>query len=198
MQNLPNLRYAYNKRLQELPGLYGKITVKYIITGNGNVCSAEVVSTTMNDKKLENVIKNKILDWKFDPLNVIADTTEVVYPFVFTQGQSADDVWKKELEQRIQGDRSHDEVFEGWEICNEVIEEYFDQYATQNNKKSGIFSVRISITMQGFIENIEIQNSTIESKVTEIELLKTIRALTFKNCSECKGCTLADYTFSFL
>jgi hypothetical protein len=85
MQNLASLRYAYNKRLREKPGLKGKITVKFAIPESGDVRSCEKVSSTVNDYDLEQEIIDKISLWKFERINKPGDVTEVVYPFVFSE-----------------------------------------------------------------------------------------------------------------
>ncbi len=85
MQNLASLRYAYNRRLREKPGIQGKIYVKYRIDENGDVISSKVVKSSMHDRKLENTIAKKIKTWKHCPINKSGDITEVVYPFVFSQ-----------------------------------------------------------------------------------------------------------------
>ncbi len=85
MNNLAALRYAYNKRLREMPGLKGRVTVKFAIDEFGKVVFCSIVSSTMNDKVLEDIVKAKILKWKFNRINKPGDVTEVVYPFVFSQ-----------------------------------------------------------------------------------------------------------------
>jgi TonB family protein len=85
MQNLAALRYAYNKRLREKPGLKGKITVKFAIDEFGKVIFCQVVNSTMGDSQLEKTVVGKIRLWKFEKIDKPGDVTEVVYPFVFSQ-----------------------------------------------------------------------------------------------------------------
>ena len=85
MQNLAALRYAYNKRLREKPGLKGKITVKFAIDEFGKVIFCQVVETTMGDPELETTVAAKIRLWVFEKIDKPGDVTEVVYPFVFSQ-----------------------------------------------------------------------------------------------------------------
>lgn len=84
MQNLSALRYAYNQRLRDRPGLTGKITIKFAVDEFGNVIACEVIESSVADNQLETVIKGKILRWRFDRINKPGDITEVVYPFVFS------------------------------------------------------------------------------------------------------------------
>jgi TonB family protein len=85
MQNLAALRYAYNRRLREKPGLKGRITVKFAIDEFGKVIFCSVVSSTMGDPPLEKTVVSKIKRWVFEKIDKPGDVTEVVYPFVFSQ-----------------------------------------------------------------------------------------------------------------
>jgi TonB family protein len=85
MQNLAALRYAYNKRLREKPGLKGKITVKFAIDEFGKVIFCQVMESTMADQELEVSVTDKIKRWMFEKIDKPGDVTEVVYPFVFSQ-----------------------------------------------------------------------------------------------------------------
>ena len=85
MQNLAALRYAYNRRLREKPGLKGRITVKFAIDEFGKVIFCQVVSSTMGDPPLERIVVSKIKRWVFEKIDKPGDVTEVVYPFVFSQ-----------------------------------------------------------------------------------------------------------------
>ncbi|NLE02975.1 MAG: AgmX/PglI C-terminal domain-containing protein [Fibrobacter sp.] len=85
MQNINALRYAYNKRLRERPGLKGKVTVKFAIDEFGKVLYCQVVESSINDQELESVITDKVGKWVFDKIDKPGDITEVVYPFMFSQ-----------------------------------------------------------------------------------------------------------------
>jgi hypothetical protein len=84
MQNIAALRYAYNQRLREKPGLKGKITIRFAIDEFGNVIHCEVVASSMQDNVLEATVSGKIMRWKFDKVDKPGDITEIVYPFVFS------------------------------------------------------------------------------------------------------------------
>ena len=84
-ENMASLRYAYNRRLREKPGLNGKIMVKFTIEEFGKVLSAQVVESTMDDPELERTVVDKVKSWDFDKIDKPGDVTEVVYPFVFSQ-----------------------------------------------------------------------------------------------------------------
>jgi TonB family protein len=83
MQNIASLKYEYNKRLREKPGLAGKVVVKFVVDPKGSVILCEIVESTMKDPDLEKRIIEKMSRWVFDKVDDKIGTTEVVYPFVF-------------------------------------------------------------------------------------------------------------------
>ena len=85
MQNLPALRYAYNKRLRVKPDLKGKIVVKFVIDEYGRVLLCDITKSTIADPELEKTVIKKIKLWRFPKIDKTGDITEVVYPFVFSQ-----------------------------------------------------------------------------------------------------------------
>jgi hypothetical protein len=85
MQNIMALRYAYNKRLREKPGLKGKITCKFAIDEFGRVIFCDLLGSTIADPELENEVREKISKWVFEKIDKPGDVTEVEYPFVFSQ-----------------------------------------------------------------------------------------------------------------
>ncbi len=84
-QNIAALRYAYNSRLREKPGLNGRITVKFAIDEFGKVIYVQITESTINDEKLEQTVLSRIRNWAFERIDKPGDVTEVVYPFVFSQ-----------------------------------------------------------------------------------------------------------------
>ncbi|HEX2957251.1 MAG TPA: AgmX/PglI C-terminal domain-containing protein [Chitinispirillaceae bacterium] len=85
-QNIPALRYLYNSRLNLIPGLKGKITVKFAVDEFGNVLHCEIVESSIRDAELEQKVVAKIKAWRFDKIDKPGDVTEVLYPFVFAAG----------------------------------------------------------------------------------------------------------------
>jgi TonB family protein len=83
MQNRAPLRFAYNKRLSEKPGLVGRITVWFAIDEFGNVTFATLAESTMKDPAFERTVVNAVKGWKFDKIDKPGDIDEVTYPFVF-------------------------------------------------------------------------------------------------------------------
>jgi len=84
-QNMAALRYAYNRRLRDKPGLAGTINVKFAIDEFGTVIFAKVVESTMKDPELERTVVDRVKSWKFEGIVAPGDVTEIVYPFSFSQ-----------------------------------------------------------------------------------------------------------------
>ena len=85
MENMAALRYAYNKRLRDKPGLTGRINVKFAIDESGRVIFAQLLESTMCDSVIEEAVVNKVRSLMFEKIDKSGDVTEVVYPFVFAQ-----------------------------------------------------------------------------------------------------------------
>jgi len=85
MQNMSALRYAYNKRLREKPGLSGKINIKFAVDESGGVIFAQLLESTMGDSALEETVVNKVKSLMFEKIDKSGDVTEIIYPFVFSR-----------------------------------------------------------------------------------------------------------------
>jgi TonB family protein len=79
-QNSSQVRFCYEQGLQENPGLAGRVTVDFVIGGNGLVKSARVSSSTLNDSSVENCIVQRLRSWKF-PVPDGGVDVQVSYPF---------------------------------------------------------------------------------------------------------------------
>jgi hypothetical protein len=62
--------------------LEGRIAVRWVISGTGDVTLATVKDTTMHNSNVENCLVRKIKGWKF-PAPAGGGVVEVNYPFVF-------------------------------------------------------------------------------------------------------------------
>jgi TonB family protein len=85
MQNIAALRYAYNRRCRDIPGLNGTITVNFAVDEFGKVIFAQAVKSTVNDAELENTVVDRVKSWNFEWIDKPGDVTEVTYPFAFSQ-----------------------------------------------------------------------------------------------------------------
>lgn len=84
MDNLPALRYAYNRWLRVHPGAAGKITVKFAIDEFGNVIFCDVLNGTLMDAELSDQVISIVKTWQFGKIDKPGDITEAVYPLVFS------------------------------------------------------------------------------------------------------------------
>lgn len=85
-RNLTKIRHCYEKELAKNPNLFGRITITFIISGNGSVSTSKVNRTTMNSEPVENCVASAIKQIKFPPLKGGGIAT-INYPFVFKNSE---------------------------------------------------------------------------------------------------------------
>lgn len=78
------IAYCYESQLQRNPRLEGRVVMKFMIDGNGNVVSAMTKSSTMNNRTVEGCLANKIRHWNF-PAPSTTGIVTVNYPFKFSR-----------------------------------------------------------------------------------------------------------------
>jgi outer membrane biosynthesis protein TonB len=81
-RNIGQIRYCYERQLSSNPDLYGKILVKFMISGTGDVGDPRIDSSTMKSPMVEGCILRRLAGWKF-PLPKGGTTVKVAYPFLF-------------------------------------------------------------------------------------------------------------------
>jgi outer membrane biosynthesis protein TonB len=73
--------YCYEKGLQVKSSLSGRVGIRWVINGGGNVSSASVESSSLGSSQVENCIVSHLRSWKF-PKPVGGVNVKVSYPFV--------------------------------------------------------------------------------------------------------------------
>jgi len=81
-RNMGQIRFCYEQGLQLDPSLAGRVGVKFVIGGNGQVKIADVENTTLNAPGIEQCILLRLKSWKF-PLPDGGVDVKVSYPFSF-------------------------------------------------------------------------------------------------------------------
>jgi Ca-activated chloride channel homolog len=84
-QNLPSIRYEYEKGLKTDPSIGGRVVIQFTIAPDGNVASATVKSTTLGDPQVEDGIARRFARMRF-PAPKGGGQVVVSYPFVFASG----------------------------------------------------------------------------------------------------------------
>lgn len=79
---LGQILYCYERQLSANPDLYGKVAVKFTISGTGQVETQAINQTTLKSVPVEGCILNKIAKWKF-PEPKGGTKVVVTYPFLF-------------------------------------------------------------------------------------------------------------------
>jgi hypothetical protein len=84
MSHTGALRACYESEAQRNPNLSGGVTVAWQIEPAGNVSSANVASTTLNNARVEGCVVRQVRTWKFPASD--APTRVDAYPFKFAVG----------------------------------------------------------------------------------------------------------------
>lgn len=80
-KNLGQIIYCYEKGLQLKPNLSGRVSVNFVIGGQGFVRQANVADTSLRHAQVESCILDKLKSWKFPKPHGRVDV-RVSYPFV--------------------------------------------------------------------------------------------------------------------
>jgi hypothetical protein len=80
------VKYCYEKELTRDPGLYGKVSVLFVIDGTGRVADALAQQTTLSSEPVESCILAHVKRWVF-PQPEGGSTVQVTYPYVFKSAQ---------------------------------------------------------------------------------------------------------------
>jgi len=79
------VRYCYERELKRTPTLKGKISVRITVDANGHVKKAEIVTSTLNNARVERCILARIRLWKdFQPIR--SDEGDVTFRQTYTFG----------------------------------------------------------------------------------------------------------------
>lgn len=80
-RNLGQVRFCYEQGLQSDAALNGRVSVDFVIGGNGLVKAANIGGTSLNSKAVEECLVLRLKTWKF-PLPEGGVDVKVSYPFV--------------------------------------------------------------------------------------------------------------------
>jgi outer membrane biosynthesis protein TonB len=81
------IRLCYERQLNFVPGLAGKVTVQFIINADGGVLSNSLIEDTMKNKAVNDCISAEVKSWTF-PRPKGGAQVKVDYPFVFESGSN--------------------------------------------------------------------------------------------------------------
>ena len=77
------IRACYTRRLKAVPGLAGKVVVRFEIQADGTPNKIEITSSTVNDSVLERCLVARIKSLRF-AARAGGGVLEVSHPFLFT------------------------------------------------------------------------------------------------------------------
>jgi outer membrane biosynthesis protein TonB len=79
------IRLCYERQLNFVPNLAGKVTVQFVIGTEGQVRKSTIIEDTMNNKAVKECITTEVSQWIFPKPKGNTDVV-VDYPFVFESG----------------------------------------------------------------------------------------------------------------
>ncbi len=85
LKHVSAVRYCYERELKRNPSLKGKVSVRITVATDGSVHDAVIVSSTLNNERVERCILTRIRRWNdFPPIN--PDEGDVTFRQVYTFG----------------------------------------------------------------------------------------------------------------
>ena len=86
-QHSGELRACYEKELNKIKGLNGRVVLYWLISPQGAVTKALVKESTIKNKNVENCVANSVKYWRF-PAPKGGGIVAIEYPFVFEAGST--------------------------------------------------------------------------------------------------------------
>jgi TonB family protein len=86
-RHLNEVKYCYETQLVRRPSLAGRLSVQFAIAPSGQVATAVVQSSTLEDAAVESCVVQAVRRWDF-PRPVGGGTVIVSYPFVLVPAGS--------------------------------------------------------------------------------------------------------------
>ncbi len=196
MTNLQNLRYAYNRRLKQVPGIFGKITIKFSVDKYGDVSSCDLVKSTVKDEKLTNTILNKVSSWKFANIEIVETPTEVTYPFVFSQGQSKYKIKARDIEDHIVGTRKSIQiVYKIEQIINKIQNIMCKSIAKDSTYTPLEIKLKMIVNHKGRIE--ELNKIEVESFNEDLYKMLSEKLFKIKFRRDWKNKEISSFVYDF-
>ncbi|MBN1781435.1 TonB family protein [bacterium] len=85
LNHVPAIRYCYDRELKRDPELKGKISVRITVSADGNVTDAVILTSTLNNERVERCVLARIRLWKdFRPID--PGEGDVTFRQVYTFG----------------------------------------------------------------------------------------------------------------
>jgi hypothetical protein len=81
-RHMNQFRYCYQRELNKDPSLAGKVTVKFVIAGNGSVSRASIKKSTLGNSSVEGCLSGRFMTLQF-PEPKGNGIVIVSYPFMF-------------------------------------------------------------------------------------------------------------------
>lgn len=80
--HLAQVRSCYDRQLARVPGIHGKVVMRWVIAGNGKVSNVQMTESTLRDPTVHECLARTIKTWEF-PTTHGSGMIIINYPFVF-------------------------------------------------------------------------------------------------------------------
>lgn len=185
-QNIPSIRYEYEKGLRTDPDLGGKLTIQFTISPDGTVAQASVKSSTLGDSVVEEGITHRFRRMTF-PQPKGGGQVVVSYPFVFGSGGPApsptpapvaalDPVLRVELESTVLSAPLAEPVIRDLQRRLKRVERAWLDLATGAPVADGSWLLALEVSDEGRVHGIRIVEDSLGiGDVSDIALAEALR-----------------------
>ena len=77
------VEFCYKRESRLNPNLKGDLIVEFVIGWNGRIVSSRIISSTVNNKKIEDCVKGRIRSWRFKPIDKKEGNVTVRQKYIF-------------------------------------------------------------------------------------------------------------------
>jgi TonB family protein len=77
------VEFCYKRESRINPNLKGDLIIEFVIGWNGRIISSKIVSSSINNKNIENCVKGRIRSWRFKPIDKSEGDVTVRQKYIF-------------------------------------------------------------------------------------------------------------------
>jgi hypothetical protein len=77
------VEFCYKRESRINPNLKGDLIIEFVIGWNGRIVKSKIVSSSINNRKIENCVKGRIRSWRFKPIGKTEGNVTVRQKYIF-------------------------------------------------------------------------------------------------------------------
>ena len=185
--HVPAVKACYERELSRNLDLKGKISSRFTIAADGTVVTSGIMSSTMNNAKVEDCVGREICNWVF-PKPIGGGTVIVSYPFSFIAGDASAPFPASSLDKEIIREviRSH----------TPAVRACYEAELSANIDLKGRIACQFTIAADGRVIASALQGSTMKNGKVEDCVCREIRNWVFPKPTG-GGIVIISYPFNF-